>query len=130
MSVRTGTRSWVSGGKPDVRTLTTASLTIHKDARFKPNSRGFGLFCALAVQFGGIEGKTGRGAVEPQGASGLGFRLRGHLTQTCDANSLSRRDSKFQIIASKVSPVGGPGGLKTHAHWEQSQPRKARTIEV
>src|ERR1035437_5159277 len=57
MSVRTGTRSWVSGGKPDVRTLTTASLTIHKDARFKPNSRGFGLFCALAVQLGAYKEK-------------------------------------------------------------------------
>src|ERR1022692_3919793 len=40
-----------------------------------------------------------------QGASGLGFRLRGNLTQTCDSNWLSRRDSKFQIIVSKVSPV-------------------------
>lgn len=46
------------------------------------------------------------------------------LAQTCDGNSLSRRDSKFRIIASRVSPEGGPGGLKTHAHSEQPQPRK------
>jgi hypothetical protein len=37
---------------------------------------------------------------------------------------LSRFDSKFCIIASKVSPVGAPSGLKTHAHSEQPQPRK------
>ena len=36
----------------------------------------------------------------------------------------SRRDLKLRTVASKVSPVGGPGGLKTHAHSEQPQPRK------
>ena len=59
-------------------------------------------------------------------ASGLafGFLLRGCSAQTCDANSLSRSDSKLCTIASNDFPVGGPEGLKTHAHWEQLQPRK------
>jgi hypothetical protein len=52
------------------------------------------------------------------------FGLRGWFEQRCDANSLSRSDSKFRIIASRVLPLGGPGGLKAHAHMEQPQPRK------
>jgi hypothetical protein len=55
----------------------------------------------------------------PEVAPGVGFGLPGCLAQTCDANSLSRSDTKLRIIASKFSPVGGPGGLKTHAHWQQ-----------
>ena len=30
----------------------------------------------------------------------------------------------LHLISSIFSPVGGPRGLKTHAHWEQPQPRK------
>ena len=44
--------------------------------------------------------------------------------QTCEPNSLSRRDSKFRIISSKVFPTGAPVGLKTQSHCEHPQPRK------
>ena len=48
---------------------------------------------------------------------------RGDLPEEAMMGS-SRSDTKLRIIASKFSPVGGPGGLKTRAHWQQPQPRK------
>lgn len=54
----------------------------------------------------------------------VGVGSRGCLAHACDANSCHGATQSFALIASKVSPIGGPRELKTHAHWEQPQPRK------
>jgi hypothetical protein len=54
--------------------------------------------------------------------SGIGSR--GCLAQVCRTNSLLRSSSKSCFISSNVSPLGGPVGLKIHAHCEHPQPRK------
>jgi len=46
----------------------------------------------------------------------------GYLSQAWEANSLSRRNSKFRFISANDSPMDGPEGRKNHAHSEQPHP--------